>query len=98
MNISDFTNALEAKYGIGSESTKVLNEYLSCKKISESDESEARPNHMKIIDLIEDGLIDYKFIAEELLRWMPDDELGKLINMYDLDTDGIEESCTKSKE
>ena len=65
----------------------------SCKK-SLSESADTRPNHMKIIDLIEDGLIDYKFIAEELLRWMPDDKLGELINIYDLDyePDGLEES------
>lgn len=65
----------------------------SCKK-SLSESADARPNHMKIIDLIEDGLIDYKFIAEELLRWMPDDKLGELIDMYDLDyeSDDLEES------
>lgn len=158
MKISDFTNALESKYGISIEdtSTRRLTESVDCStlecKISKilkangykadpkyvsaaadyiemsnemgdpytveqwfkdtemnypedleldesckkslSESANARPNHMKIIDLIEDGLIDYKFIAEELLKWMPDDKLGELINMYDLDyeSDDLEES------
>lgn len=102
MKINDFTKALESKYGISMEDTsnRRLTESVDCSILEESckkslsESADARPNHMKIIDLIEDGLIDYKFIAEELLRWMPDDKLGELIDMYDLDyeSDDLEES------
>lgn len=55
-----------------------------------------RPNHIMILDMIDSGALDYKFVAEELLRWMPDDTLGEFVNLYVdpyLDeTDDLEES------
>lgn len=43
---------------------------------------EGRPNHIMILDMIDSGALDYKFVAEELLRWMPDNELGEFVNLY----------------
>lgn len=59
--------------------------FEDCNKeeISEDvDVASARPNHMKILDAIDNGYIDYQMVAEELLRWMPDDKLADFVSMY----------------
>lgn len=39
--------------------------------------AEARPNSQRLIDLIDEGVIDVKSLAYSLIDWMDDDEIGR---------------------
>lgn len=57
---------------------------------------DARPNHSLLTDLLYDGVVDYEFIAESLMKWLSDDELGEFIDTYDL-RDVFDESLNESR-
>lgn len=65
----------------------------SCKK-SLSESADARPNHSKFINMLDIYGIPSEEALNIVLKWLPDDEIGEIINYYDLDyePDDLEES------
>lgn len=54
----------------------------SVKKISESyfgSYSDARPYSTKLIDMVENGLVDGTALAKQLIDYMSDDEVGRFM-------------------
>lgn len=43
---------------------------------------DARPNHTKLLGFIEEGILDYKTVAEALMSAASDDEIGEIIELY----------------
>lgn len=113
MKINDFTNALESKYGISSQSTstEILTESVEHKDTemnhiedSELEEScdkslieseDARPNHSKFIDMLDIYGITSSDALNMILKWLPDDEIGEIIEYYDFEESDLDESCNK---
>ena len=48
------------------------------------DMNKLRPNHMKLLDLIECGGIDTTKLATDLLGWMNDDDIVKFCHANDI--------------
>lgn len=68
----------------GNEEEKVWEKPLEeCDKQTVKEDVDPRPNHTKLLGFIEEGLVDYKTVAEALMSACSDDELGEIIETYD---------------
>ena len=50
--------------------------------LNESSYLDARPGHSKILEFIDSGYVDASDVLDELLRYLPDDELREFAEYY----------------
>lgn len=81
IDLDDVEDEDEDDFRAKKPNTKVLNE----KPLKEGEEPHVRPNHEKMLDLMDGGVVDSRKLAENLLSWLPDDEIGDFIKYYEYD-------------
>lgn len=59
------------------------------------DNVDPRPNSTKLLQMLDDGLVDPRQTLEDLVNYLSDDEVGDFMHDYDLttDDDDCEEDC-----
>lgn len=72
-------------------------EVLENKEIKTED-VDPRPNETKMLNMIDDGIVDTKELSKELLAWLSDDDIKRFMEVYEY-TDDLDESkkCKKGK-
>ena len=43
-----------------------------------------RPNNCKVLEAVDEGLVDAKYVMEAALAWMSDDEIKDMCLWYDI--------------
>lgn len=56
----------------------------SIKSIIKENTSNVIPNKLKLFDLLDEGLVDTKWMVRNLIRWISEDDAKRFIEYYDL--------------
>lgn len=67
-------------------------------KQRKTEDVDPRPNETKMLNMIDDGIVDTKELSKELLAWLSDDDIKRFMEVYEY-TDDLDESkkCKKGK-